>query len=169
MWTGAIGAGVPEAKIVEAIACPLHGTPIELSTHVVDASILGGPLCRAHEALCHGIKGPNSPWSTNTLRGAWWKGSVNCRGGLLRHMNGWFGGACMWPPLACRDRKGALRGAKGMDTLGLSGDRCSCLYPPTIYASLVANISVRLVAFLHRTRVNKSVGWRTGELAPENV
>ena len=38
-----------------------------------------------------------------------------------------------------------------MDTLGRSGDHCSSLYPPTMYMSPVADIRVRLVAFL-RTR-----------------
>ena len=59
-WTGAIRGTVPEAEIVGAAAYLLHTPPCGLMVHVVDASIIGAQLRRAHEALYSGIKGPTS-------------------------------------------------------------------------------------------------------------
>ena len=59
-WTGAIYGTVPEAAIIGAAAYLLH-TPLSACTvHVVDASIIGGHLRRAQEALYRGIKGRTS-------------------------------------------------------------------------------------------------------------
>ena len=59
-WTGAIHGTVPEAQIIGAAAYLLHTPPPSCTVHVVDASIIGAHLRRAHEALYYGIKGPTS-------------------------------------------------------------------------------------------------------------
>ena len=59
-WTGAIYGTVPEAEIIGAAAYLLHSPPSACTVHVVDASIIGAHLRRAHEALYRGIKGPTS-------------------------------------------------------------------------------------------------------------
>ena len=59
-WTGAIRGTVLEAEIIGAAAYLLHTPPSSHTVHVVDASIIGAHLQRAHEALYRGIKGPTS-------------------------------------------------------------------------------------------------------------
>ena len=59
-WTGAIYGTVPEAESIGAAAYLLHTPPSACTVHVVDASIIGAHLRRAHEALYRGIKGPTS-------------------------------------------------------------------------------------------------------------
>ena len=58
--TGVIRSRVPGLEIIRAAAYLLHTPPSGLMVHVVDASIIGEPLRRAHEALYRGIKGPTS-------------------------------------------------------------------------------------------------------------
>ena len=59
-WTGAIRGTVPEALIIGAAAYLPHTPPSGHTVHVVDASIIGAHLRRAHEALYRGIKGLTS-------------------------------------------------------------------------------------------------------------
>ena len=59
-WTGALRGTVAEAEIIEAVAYLLHTPPSSHRVYVVDASIRGAQLWRAHEALYRGIKGPTS-------------------------------------------------------------------------------------------------------------
>ena len=59
-WTGAIRGTIPEAEIIGAVAYVLQTPPSGHTVHVVDASIIGGHLRRAQEALYRGLKGPTS-------------------------------------------------------------------------------------------------------------
>ena len=59
-WTGAIRETVPKAEIIRAATLLLHTPPPGLAVHVVDASIIGVQLRRAHKALYGGIKAPRS-------------------------------------------------------------------------------------------------------------
>ena len=59
-WTGAIRGTVPEGEIIRGAAYLLHTPPSVHIVHIVDASILGAHLRRAHKALYRGIKGPSS-------------------------------------------------------------------------------------------------------------
>ena len=59
-WTGAIRGTVLVAEIFGAAAYLLHTPPLGRTVHIVDATIIGAHLRRAHEALYRGIKGPTS-------------------------------------------------------------------------------------------------------------
>ena len=59
-WTGAIRGRVPRAEIIRSAAYLLHPPLSDRTVHIVDASIIGAHLRRAHEALYRGIKGLTS-------------------------------------------------------------------------------------------------------------
>ena len=87
-WTGAIRGTVPEAEIIGAAAYVLHTPPSDRMVHIVDASIIGAHLRRAHEALYRDIKGPTSHLVNQH--------ALNCIVGGLRRLRRKIGGVHHW-------------------------------------------------------------------------
>ena len=65
-WTGAIYGPVPEAEVIGAAAYLLHTPPSACTVHVVDASIIGAHLPKAHETLYWASRGRPRIWLTST-------------------------------------------------------------------------------------------------------
>ena len=95
-WTGAICGTVPKAEITGAAGYLLHTPLCGQPVHVVDASIIGAHLHRAHETHGPGIKGPTSHvvnqhamnWTVDELR--------RLRRRIGGPTTGYCGRACIW-------------------------------------------------------------------------